>query len=338
MPITHLDAVAISDLTLDYILDQSGTPHLHLLGGKAVYSAVGLWLWGLKVGLAVDAGYDFPEEWLTPLAEKGIDVRGVQFNPAWATTRWAMRYAPDGERIPWNPYRHFLQDPTPPVALETLPDVEGFSPYQMWIAHQVDLSRLPADYQDATGYHFAGREFIQYPEIVQAWTHRGALLTLDADWYTGEPLTPGTSPSVIADALAPLANFTAVLPSEVDVVRMFGPDVDLPWAARRLAEPGPANVAIKLGRRGSLLYESHADRFTHIPIFPTTTVDPTGAGDAYAGGFLAGLLLTGDPGEAALRGTISASFVVEGFGAAHALANAQDEARRRLAWLRKRVG
>ena len=48
---------------------------------------------------------------------------------------------------------------------------------------------------------------------------------------------------------------------------------------------------------------------------PVDTVDTIGAGDAYCGGFLAGLVETGDPLEAGLRGTVSASFAVQGYGA-----------------------
>lgn len=53
---TPLDAVSISDLTLDYILDADGQPHLHLLGGKGLYAAVGMWLWGAAGGVGRQPG------------------------------------------------------------------------------------------------------------------------------------------------------------------------------------------------------------------------------------------------------------------------------------------
>ncbi len=333
-----LDVVSISDLTLDYILDPEGQPHLAVPGGKAVYTAVGLWLWSLHVGLAVDAGYDFDMDLLAPLAEAGVDVRGVQRNPHVATVCWAQRYLPDGERLPWNPHRHYAKSHAPPLPLDQLPDVDGFSPPQVVQAHQVDLAALPEDYHRAQGYHFAGREFLRQPEIVAAWLKRGARLTLDADWWEGPPLDPEASTATLDAALAPLAVFSAVLPSREDVQRLFGPDVDLAWAAQRLAETAQAHAAIKLGREGSLLYRLDRGELVHIPIVPVAAVDPTGAGDAYAGGFLAGLLRTGDPLEAACYGTVSASFVVEGYGAPYALTADREEAHRRLAWLRRRVG
>ena len=52
-----------------------------------------------------------------------------------------------------------------------------------------------------------------------------------------------------------------------------------------------------------------------VPSVTEDLVDPTGAGDAFCGGFLAGLVATGDPVEAAVRGVVSASFVCQTRGA-----------------------
>lgn len=327
-----LDAVSISDLTLDYILGADGQPHLHLLGGKGVYAALGMWLWGLRVGLAVSAGCDFDLARLQPLRQAGIDIRGVQVHPSAPTLCWAQQYAPNGERVAWNPRRHCAGMAAPAVLPESLPDIEGFSPSSVLRAHHVDLTRLPADYTTAPAYHFAGDEFLRYPQIVAGWKERGAIFGLDADWRNGPPLTLDDA----SGALSPLAGFAAVLPSAGDVEQLFGAGVALRQAARVLGSVAQSAVVVKLGAAGSLLYQPRLDRFDQIPVVPVRAVDPTGAGDAYAGGFLAGLLRTGDPLEAALWATVSASFVVEGYGAAHALERATDEKRdARLAALRQ---
>lgn len=329
-----MDAVSISDITLDYILDPAGAPHLHLLGGKGVYAAVGMWLWGLRVGLAVSAGSDFDLTRLAPIRRAGIDIRGVQRHPDTATVCWAQQYAVDGERVAWNPRRHFAEMATPPVDPNSLPDVDGFSPPDVVRAHHVRLAELPPDYRSAPAYHFAGAEFLRYPHIATGWMGRGAVCGLDADWYSGPPLA--VDDPAAADVLAPLAGFAAVLPSAEDVHYLFGADVEMRIAARRLAQASGGPVVIKLGADGSLLYRPAQGRFDLIPVVPVDAVDPTGAGDAYAGGFLAGLLRTGDPLEAALWGTVSASFIIEGYGAAYALATATAAERdRRLAGLRK---
>ena len=51
-----------------------------------------------------------------------------------------------------------------------------------------------------------------------------------------------------------------------------------------------------------------------IPAYPCRLVDPTGAGDAFCGGFLAGFQKTNDPLLAALHGGVSASLKIEGSG------------------------
>ncbi len=331
---TPLDAVSISDLTLDYILDADGQPHLHLLGGKGLYAAVGMWLWGLRVGLAVSPGCDFDLTHLQPLSQAGIDVRGVQLHPTTTTLCWAQQYGPDGERLSWNPHRHYAGLADPPVDPASLPDIDGISPSFVVRAHHVDLTGLPDAYITAAACHFAGDEFLRYPESIVGWKERGTLLTLDADWYSGPALTEASA----AAALAPLVGFGAILPSREDVAHLFGLGVDVHFAARTIGQCTGALVAVKLGVAGSLVYQPRLDCFDHIPIVPVIAVDPTGAGDAYAGGFLAGLLKTGDPLEAALWATVSASFVVEGYGAAFALERATaDERDRRLAVLRQQT-
>jgi sugar/nucleoside kinase (ribokinase family) len=75
-----------------------------------------------------------------------------------------------------------------------------------------------------------------------------------------------------------------------------------------------------------------------VPAVSPRCVDPTGAGDAFCGGFLTGLIETGDPVEAALRGAVSASFAVEGCGAEPLMAPVDDrEVMSRLAGARKQM-
>lgn len=89
-------------------------------------------------------------------------------------------------------------------------------------------------------------------------------------------------------------------------------------AARWIIERGPARAVIKQGEHGALLVGP--DATFKVPAYPLQEVfDPTGAGDAFAGGFMAYLAETGDLGEASLRramvyGAAMGSFAVEAFG------------------------
>jgi sugar/nucleoside kinase (ribokinase family) len=84
--------------------------------------------------------------------------------------------------------------------------------------------------------------------------------------------------------------------------------------AQRVSEFGPQIVVIKRGQQGQYLYESAGKHRYEIPAYPSRLADPTGAGDAFAGGFLAGMQKTNDPLEAAIHGNVSASLKVEGSG------------------------
>jgi sugar/nucleoside kinase (ribokinase family) len=89
-------------------------------------------------------------------------------------------------------------------------------------------------------------------------------------------------------------------------------------AARWIIERGPKRAVIKQGEHGALLVGP--DATFKVPAYPLQEVfDPTGAGDAFAGGFMAYLAETGDLGEASLRramvfGAAMGSFAVEAFG------------------------
>ena len=97
------------------------------------------------------------------------------------------------------------------------------------------------------------------------------------------------------------------LASEVNVVR----------SARRIMDLGPKTVVIKRGEHGVILFQE--DGIFAAPAFPLEeAVDPTGAGDSFAGGFLGYLAASGDLSADGLRratvtGSVMGSFAVESF-------------------------
>jgi sugar/nucleoside kinase (ribokinase family) len=91
-------------------------------------------------------------------------------------------------------------------------------------------------------------------------------------------------------------------------------------AARKVLELGPSFVIIKKGEHGAVLV--HRDGVAVVPAYPAgneQVVDPTGAGDSFAGGFMAYLERTGGRDFEAIQsalawGTVTASFTLESFG------------------------
>jgi ribokinase len=126
------------------------------------------------------------------------------------------------------------------------------------------------------------------------------------------------------------------LPSEQEVRSLLGA-VGLWEAATLFGEAGPEVVVIKVGGKGSLVYDRHSQRRWRVPAYPVDVVDVTGAGDAYCGGLMVGYEETHDPLLAACYGAVSASFVLQGFGALHGVRYSRAHAEQRLADLKDRV-
>jgi sugar/nucleoside kinase (ribokinase family) len=80
-------------------------------------------------------------------------------------------------------------------------------------------------------------------------------------------------------------------------------------SAKRLVEWGTETAIVTLGGSGSLVCDQRS--CFHVPAFKTTAVDPTGAGEFYAGAFLAELSRTGDVRSSCLYASAAASIMVE---------------------------
>jgi sugar/nucleoside kinase (ribokinase family) len=101
-------------------------------------------------------------------------------------------------------------------------------------------------------------------------------------------------------------------------VKMLTGESNLIRAGRKVLEMGPKLVIVKKGEHGCFLFSNYFQYA--MPAYPTeSVVDPTGAGDSFAGGFM-GFLATCDSlslwnmKRAVAYGTVTASLTVEGFG------------------------
>jgi len=302
-----LKLVTIGYLTLDDLVLENDLVLRDTLGGGALFSAVGARTWNGSVGIHACSGGDYPNEYLDAIRDCGIDVDGVTVGPSQSLRLWLLEEG--GLR----------KQQLPKLASATVRDMD---------ASRADL---PTAYRNAAGYHVATSLPTTQRETVSCIREVAprAWVTLDI-W---------TEPFFDANAYRDpgfLAGVDAFLPSDKEVEALWGLD-DLLGVMRHLASSGPAIVAVKQGDRGSLVFSREIDRFWEIPVVAVDTVDAAGAGDAYCGGFLAGLVETRNPLEAALRGTVSASFAVQGHGAQAGMGATREEAERRLASLRSQV-
>jgi len=305
--------VTVGNMTIDEILLPDGRSASSQCGGNCLYAAVGARIWSKSVGIVSLVGADFPRAWLDAVREAGIDTQGIAALPQPHGMRAGLAYHADGERA-------MLQDGGPGR------DEYDKHPHewQEWRDYSPGAAHVPTAYADAIGVHFAPVPVQAHEALVPTMCRPGRCLTLDSPWWDGEA-------EQYEPRRALLGMIDALLPSEHDVRVFSRRSMDAAAGARALGRLGPAAVVVKMGARGALVYTPRTETMVHVPAFPCDAIDPTGAGDAFCGGFLVGLVETGDPVEAACYGTISASFVVEGFGSLFALhiARRDAEARRR---------
>ncbi len=317
-------------LRVDYLITPEGTAQIRQPGGNSVYSAVGAALWTKPVAIWTRKGNNYPVEWLRELPPHGLDVSTIVNLPFPLEHRTFFAYPPDGPRIDTDPATHFARVG---VALPPeLVDYQRSTPEQDEPDEFDPIALRPSDwpltYDPAeTAMHLAPHTLATHQSMTRFLHTTGiAYLTLDP----GERYMIPEREDFIRDMLPYVDAF---MPSDMEVKTLFGEEVNMAQAAETLCEWGAKLVVIKNGANGVLLrWQDGRDH--HIPAYhpfnDPRVVDVTGAGDSFCGGFMVGLALHDDPIFAAQMGIVSASLVIEGYGATYALRRGSAEAQSRL--------
>jgi sugar/nucleoside kinase (ribokinase family) len=290
------DLVVIGNLLVDDIVLPDGRTHLGLPGGAALYLSLAARLWGADVGLASVAGSDYPAAMLDALAMRGVRLEGVRRLERPGVRTWLL-YEGRVRRVV-----HRLGSPSHE---EVSPGPED----------------LPGDWLDARAFHLSPMPFECQRALVRSLSaRRGAFLSLDPHEPVREDTLPRWRP--VLDAL------DAFFVSE-DELQLEGAARAPREALRRLAGGRLGLIGFKRGGDGGLLYDVKADAFLEWLPAQGPVVEPTGAGDAFAGGFLAGVLAGLKPDAALERATATATFALEAAGAQGLLGATRGEAERR---------
>jgi sugar/nucleoside kinase (ribokinase family) len=249
------------------------------LGGSASFFSVAARFFA-PVSVVAVVGSDFKPAYRNLLAERNIDLRGLEQRQG-KTFRWHGRYHEDMNR------RDTLS-----VALNVFQD---FAP---------DL--LPD--QRRCDYLFLGNIAPELQERVLSQVTSPKLVAGDTMNHWIEETGPELR------RLLPRLDIITVNDEEA---RLLAGEHNLVKAGRAILKMGPRTVLIKRGEYGVLQF-SREGTFA-VPAYPLEeVVDPTGAGDTFAGGFMGYLARNGRLNESALRtavvyGSVLASFVVERF-------------------------
>ncbi len=310
-----LEQIYLGRLDREYILPMEGAPILDRPGGSPLYAAGAATLWtpeDTKIGLVARVGEDYPYAWLRDFQERGIDITGVQIVPGALDLRSFRAYEPDRKLSRSNPVGHFARRGLtfPKALLGYRPPEKKEKENAERPAASPRVVEIPKSYLEAQAAHIAPLDFLTQGQILTALRAAGlSTITLD-------PEPEYMHPYRRQDLRLFLDGLTAFLPSEEEMRSLFwGETHDLWEMAEALSEFGCQTVVIKRGKEGQLLYDSREKKRWIIPAYASRVADPTGAGDAFCGGFLAGFQQSdGDALRAAAYGNVSASLSMEGSG------------------------
>src|SRR5260370_34904599 len=291
--------LVVGSVALDAVYTPTETA-TEILGGAASYFCLSAALVA-PVRLVAVVGEDFPTEHKALLQSRNIDLAGLQVRPG-KTFRWTARYT--GGRLENR------------ETLDTQLNVfAGFHP------------TLPEAYRDSTVVFLANIQPELQLEVLEQ-VPDARFIACDTMKLWLDTARPG---------LERLLRRVDCVRMNDDEAEQFSGQRFLPAAARVILSYGPSAVIIKRGENGSLLFTPH--RVFLAPRHPLDTGrEPTGAGDAFAGGLLGAMARAGNHGEDVLRrgmlyGSVLGSLAGEDFGVRPIVQPDTHEIHRRLSTL-----
>lgn len=298
--------LVIGHLTVDDIVLPTGETAMETPGGNALYASLGMLAWGMRPQLITVQPREYPSRILGVLTTAGVDTQFLQSIEVPGVRQWALYDGRGGRQ--YHPQRGSS-------------NYEEITPRPSW------ATRLP---RHVAAAHVAPMPVVHQLQWVR-WLKAQGCPCICLDPHEDQLQNRDLWHEILAE-------ITVFLPSEIEVVALLGPNISAREAARQLADLGPRIVVVKRGVHGSVWYDRERQVDGEVPPVAVNPTDPTGCGDAYCGGFLAGLVRTGEPESAAQWGAVSASFVLEGYGPSGALQVRTVEAIDRLAWYQTYLG
>jgi ribokinase len=304
--------LVFGSLTREFLLPAIGQPRLDVPGGSLLYAAAGLRVWESDIGLVGRVGNDYPRAWLNECKSRGLDTRGIHILQQNLDVREFLAYGENFELNTVNPITQFARrEMTFPKSLL------GYQPFderELDEAKRLLVTDIPEEYLTARAALICEMELSTQNQLI-AGLKRGKVHT-----FILNPSHANMTPAAKRELPAFLNGVTVLLLSQEKLRNLFwGETHDLWEMAEAVSLYGCEYVVIKRGAQGQLLYMAGMKRKVEIPAYPARLADPTGAGYAFDGGFLAGYCKDYDPLEGVFYGSVSASLKVEGSGAFYPL-------------------
>jgi sugar/nucleoside kinase (ribokinase family) len=285
----------VGSVAFDDLEMPSGTFE-NVIGGAATYSSIAASLLG-PVRVVGVVGEDFPEGMLADLEKRGVDTAGIE-RAKGKSFRWRGRYSAD-----------LASRETLDTQLNVFAD---FRP------------KIPAAFKQ-TPVVLLGNIHPALQLEVLAQIDKPRLVVCDTMnfWITGEP-------KLLGDVLSKID----LLVINDEEARQLTGIHNLVKAAKDILKRGPSKLIVKRGEHGALYFDKAGAFFA--PAYPLEEVlDPTGAGDSFAGGLIGYIARVGDLETNTMRramyfGSALGSFCVEGIGPRRLLEVTRDDLDKRM--------
>jgi sugar/nucleoside kinase (ribokinase family) len=276
------DLVTAGHFAIDLISSPKITTPKPTLGGPPTYVSVAAKKLGAKVSVISKVGEDFSGKHIAWLNSNGVDLSGLKNIKGASTTRFILKYANWRRQLQ-------LKSRAPPILPEDIPNS-----LRAKVVHIASVTNEISR------------------DIVVKMRTLTNVLSLDPQGFVREFDANGNMRLKRWHDQQVLEQID-VYKSSLSEIRMITGLADLQLAMEKIHDYGAKIVIVTREMKGSkLLFEG---KLYDIPACkPKIVRDPTGAGDAFIGAFLAEYVKGKDPIWCACIGSASASFVVEGVG------------------------
>jgi sugar/nucleoside kinase (ribokinase family) len=278
------DIIAVGHLSIDSIFLPSRRTPFTVLGGSSAYVSFVARRLDARVSVVSKVGADFPDAYKWWLEQEGVDLSGLVKVEDGQTTRYELRYSDDlSERVLQ------LKAKAGPILVDDLPESLK--------ARAVHVAPIDGE--------------VSY-EIVEKLRSCAPILSLDPQ---GLVRNYGEDGKVTVGSLNDkrILRLVDIFKSSLREAEAVTATSDLESAVKTLHESGIKIVIVTLGKDGAAV--SVENELHRVPAAKASRiVDPTGAGDAFIGGFLAEYVKGEDCSWSSSVGSSAASFVVEGMG------------------------
>jgi sugar/nucleoside kinase (ribokinase family) len=283
-------------------LDTTRTPfrtETRILGGAATFASISSSMFA-PTSIVAAIGSDMPAEHIMALSSKGIDTKGIIIIQGSKTFHYDSSFDYDLSNRTTNKTE--------------LGVIAGFDPI------------IPEEYIKSDYVYLANNDPKQNIKILQHF-QKPRLVVCDTIefWINGS-----------RDDVVKMIEMTDGVVINDNEARLLCKEANLAKCAKKIMSWGSKFAIIKKGENGAILFTKEGLVFPAAAFFLDEIVDPTGAGDSFAGGFLGhiarkGVMDFATMKEAVIYGNVLGSFAVEDFGIKRLLSITKDDVEDRYA-------